>query len=97
MRSLTLEEQEVIFTSSRDSDKMQCYTTDTTYITKMNKLVAKNPELFKVVAENEVSRTYEFPKKLLSIRSCFKVLTEEQKEACRKRFAEHRNTISLKK
>lgn len=96
MKSLTIAEQEVIFNSSRDSEMMQCYATDTTYITKMDKLVKKNPELFKVIQENDVSKTYEFPKKLLSIRSKFKVLTEEQKEICRQRFINLRDKNVLK-
>ena len=44
--NLSREEQEVIFSSSRTDDMMECYTTDPTYMTKMEKLVAKNPELF---------------------------------------------------
>ena len=54
--NLSREEQEVIFSSSRTDDMMECYTTDPTYMTKMDKLVAKNPELFKLVKEDEVSK-----------------------------------------
>ena len=83
---LTLEEQEVIFSSGRTEDIMECYTTDTTYMTKMDKLVAKNPDLFKLIKQDSVSKTYEFPKKLLSVRSGFKQISEEQKKAASDRF-----------
>lgn len=84
--NLSREEQEVIFSSSRIDDMMECYTTDPTYMTKMDKLVAKNPELFKLVREDEVCKVYEFPKKLFTIRANFKQLSEEQKQAASDRF-----------
>ena len=55
-------------------------------MTKMDKLVAKNPELFKLIREDEVSKVYEFPKKLLTIRANFKQLSEEQRQAVGDRF-----------
>lgn len=84
--TLSREEQEVIFSSSRTEDMMECYTTDPTYMTKMDKLVAKNPELFKLIREDEVAKVYEFPKKLLTIRANFKQLSEEQRQAVADRF-----------
>ncbi len=59
------------------------YCSDSLWIAKMDKLVKKSPELFEVVAENDVSKTYRFPKRLLSIRSSIRKydLTEEQRKA----------------
>lgn len=61
---------------------------------KMDKLVSKSPTLFTVVAQDEVSKTYEFPKRLISIRSSImqRELTEEQKRAAGERFAKARQS-----
>lgn len=64
-----MQEQEIHLNSSRDQDTIQFYCSDTTWITKMDKKVKNAPHLFKVIAENEVSKTYEFPKRLLTIRN----------------------------
>ena len=83
---LSVEEQEVYFNSGRTEDMMECYASDTTWINKMDKLVAKNPNLFKVIKQDDVSKTYEFPKKLITIRNNFRQISEEQRQASAERF-----------
>lgn len=48
----------------------------------------KNPQLFSVVREDEARKTYEFPKKLICIRSRVKIMnmTDEQKKDAIKRL-----------
>lgn len=77
---LSIEEQEVHIGASRDEDFATAYCSDNTWITKMDKLVKRSPDLFKVIAENDVSKTYQFPKRLISIRSSIREMTEEQKQ-----------------
>lgn len=80
--SLSIEEQEIHISASRDEEFVTAYCSDSTWITKMDKLVAKSPELFEVIAENDVSKTYKFPKRLLSIRSTIvqREYTDEQRQ-----------------
>lgn len=81
-------EQELHISASRDEDFATAYCSDTTWITKMDKLVAKSPDLFEVIAETENGKTYKFPKKLISIRSSIvtREMTDEQKELATERL-----------
>lgn len=86
--SLVLEEQEVNIGFTRVDAVCQLYASDSTWITKMDKLCKKNPKQIKKIAETKHGCTYEFPKKFLSIRSkeTKKNLTDEQKAEIAKRF-----------
>ena len=84
--SLSIEEQELHINASRDEDFATAYCSDSTWITKFDNLVKKSPDLFKVIAENDVSKTYQFPKRLISIRSTIKEMSEEQKRAAAERM-----------
>ena len=94
--SLSIEEQEIHINASRDEDFAIAYCSDSTWITKMDKLVAKSPELFEVIAENDVSKTYKFPKRLLSIRSTIiqREYTDEQRQAMAERLKAARDKSS---
>ena len=96
MAGLMSEEQEIHISAGRTEDTATAYCSDSTWITKMDKLVEKSPTLFKVVAEDEVSKTYEFPKKLISIRSCIvkREMTKEQRKAAAERLAKARENIN---
>ena len=84
--SLSINEQEVHISASRNEDFATAYCSDSTWITKFGNLVKKSPDLFKVVTENDVSKTYQFPKRLISIRSTIKEMSEEQKRAAAERM-----------
>lgn len=86
--ALSIEEQEICINASRDEDFATAYCSDTTWITKMDKLVAKSPDLFEVIAEHDYGKTYKFPKRLLSIRSSIvsRQMTDEQKEQAAERL-----------
>lgn len=85
MVKLTRYEQETVVNSNAEEDLATVYTADPVYIRKLDALVKKFPNIYKVIRETEISKTYEFPKKLLQFRSP-KILTEEQKAACRARL-----------
>lgn len=91
--SLSIEEQEIHICASRDEEYAEAYCSDSTWITKMDKLVAKSPDLFSVVKEDDVSKTYRFPKKLISIRSSIvtREYTDEQRQAMADRLKASRN------
>ena len=86
--ALSIEEQELCINAAREDDYATAYCSDTTWITKFDKLVAKSPDLFEVVAETSWGKTYKFPKKLLSIRSSIvtREMTEEQKHIASERL-----------
>lgn len=86
--ALSIEEQELHISASRDEYYAMAYCSDTTWITKMDKLVAKSPDLFEVIAETDYGKTYKFPKKLISIRSSIvtRKMTDEQKELAAERL-----------
>ena len=79
---LSIEEQEVCINAMRDEDFATAYCSDRTWITKMDKLVEKSPNLFEVIAETDYGKTYKFPKRLISIRSSIvsREMTDEQKQ-----------------
>lgn len=84
--SLSLSEQEICINAVRDEEFATAYCSDITWVTKFDKLVAKSPDLFEVIAETEYGKTYRFPKRLISIRSSIRELTPEQKEIASERM-----------
>lgn len=92
--ALSIEEQEFCINAMRDEDFATAYCSDRTWMTKMDKLVEKSPNLFEVVAETEYAKTYKFPKRLISIRSSIREMTEEQKQLAAKRLKYAREQIS---
>ena len=86
----TKSEQEVTLTFDAEDGNAKLYTANPAWIRKMDKLTAANPEEFQMVKEwkvdgETVSKTYRFPKDLISIRSGHRKLSEEQRAA----LAEH--------
>ena len=85
--SVALREQETSVNFLREENFMIIYTSDTTMMTKLNRLVSESPE-YTVVEDifdrehNLVARKYKAPKKLLTFRSKFipvREMTEEEK------------------
>ena len=86
--ALSLKEQELHLNASRDESFAEAYCSDRTWITKMDKLVKKSPDLFRVVSETDIGKTYRFPKRLISIRSSIakKHLSAAQRAAAAERL-----------
>lgn len=84
--ALNIEEQELCINATRDEKHATAYCSDRTWITKFDKLVKKSPDLFKVVAETEFGKTYQFPKRLISIRSSIREMSDLQKEVAAERM-----------
>lgn len=80
------EEQEISLSAMRTEDQAYLYCSDTTWITKMEKLMDTNPVDFTIHSEDEFGKTYRFPKKFITIRGKQKTLTEEQKKALSERM-----------
>lgn len=84
-------EQEVIIGFNAAEGTAEIYTADPVWIRKMDKLVQQNPEQFKpgrveTYQGDIVAKRYTFPKRLISIRSKERRLTEEQRAELAARF-----------
>lgn len=84
-------EQEVTIGFNAAEDTAEIYTADPVWIRKMDKLVQQNPEQFRpgrveTYQGEIVAKRYTFPKRLISIRSKERRLTEEQRAELAARF-----------
>ncbi len=82
---LTRYEQEVLINFNAEEQTASIYTANPIWLRKMDKLATAHPENFKQIAEEKlegkiISKTYEFPKNLVSIRKPLR-LSEEQRKA----------------
>ena len=86
--SLSIDEQELCINAMRNEDFATAYCSDSTWITRFDKLVEKSPDLFEVIAETEFGKTYKFPKRLISIRSSIvtREMSDEQKQLATERL-----------
>ena len=90
--TITRYEQEVHVSFTMEDEMVTLYTTSTVWLKKMDKLVKKFPDKFKVVDEGKidgeiVSKTYKFPIKYFNISKPRAELSEERKEELRTRLA----------
>lgn len=61
-------EKETIINYNEAENEATIYTCSPTLMKRLNTLAKKRPDLYKLGEENEHSKTYTFPKKLISIR-----------------------------
>lgn len=97
---LSISEQETTVSFMRDSDICTVYTSDTTVMTKLDKLAEseKSPH-WKVKDEHRlqngelIGKTYETHKRLISFRADITIreMTDEQREAAAERMKEWRD------
>ena len=74
-------EQETIVNANAGEKLAELYTADPAMIRKMDKKVEQYPESYKLIKQDDISKTYQFPKKLLRFGAPFtKVYTEEEKQ-----------------
>ena len=71
----------------RDQDFAIVYTSDTTMITKFNKLCKNSPEYYSLIERNKYGNRYKIADKtLVSYRQKKKEMSEENKNAASERF-----------
>lgn len=56
--SVSVSEQEVCINFMRDEDHATIYTSDTTYMTKLDKLCRTNPDMYSLIADTGRGKTY---------------------------------------
>ena len=105
MRTL-INEREVVIQFNTDTNVASVYTSDYSYMTKLDKLVKNNPDEWSLVNTayhdgDIVSKTYKCPKKLISFRGKtssgkLREYTDEEKRAIAERFKNAREKKNLK-
>lgn len=85
--SISISEQEVCINFMRDEDFATIYTSDTTYMTKLDKLCKTSPDMYVLIADTGRGKTYRVEDKtLISFRAKKRELSEEQKIAASERM-----------
>ena len=74
-------EQETIVSYNADEQTATIYTRDKAVMRKLDTLVADFPDTYKLVKQDEVSKTYSFPKSFVSYRKPRAVSTEQRERA----------------
>lgn len=98
--SLMIEEQETHIYFTRNDDRAQIYTSDTTTMTKLNKLVKLQGTEWKLESVSKlkngevIGRTYSCPVKFISFRS--KAVKREYTEEQKKKVAERLHGMDFK-
>lgn len=88
--SVSISEQEVHINFMRDEDFATIYTSDTTYMTKLDKLCNTSPDMYSIIADTRRGKTYRVEDKtLISFRAKKRELSEEQKIAAGERMKQY--------
>lgn len=74
-------EQETIVSYNAGNQTATIYTRDKAVMRKLDTLVANFPDTYKLVKQDEVSKTYSFPKSFVSYRKPRAVSTEQRERA----------------
>lgn len=82
--SLCAGERETIISFDDSNEAASLYTSNPVWLRKLDRLTARNPEQFHEVSADLVegkviAKSYEFPKRFISIRSKTRCYTEEQR------------------
>ena len=67
----------------------EIYSCNSLVIAKLATVAAKYPDAYKLIAEDEYSKTYSCPKKLIRFGNPPRELTEEEKERTRQMLAKY--------
>lgn len=88
--SVSISEQEVCINFMRDEDFATIYTSDTTYITKLDKLCRTNPDMYSLIADTGRGKIYRLEDKtLISFRAKKRELSDEQRIAAGERMRKY--------
>jgi hypothetical protein len=85
--TVAVAEQETHVNFMRDEDFATIYTSDTTQMTRLDKLCKTSPEMYSLIADTGRGKTYRVEDKgLVSFRAKKREMSEEAKEAASQRF-----------
>lgn len=90
LNSVSVSEQEVCINFMRDEDYATIYTSDTTYMTKLDKLCKTSPDMYSLIADTGRGKTYRVEDKtLISFRAKKREMSDEQKIAAGERMRKY--------
>lgn len=90
--SLSIAEQETHISYMRDEPFALVYTSDTTQMTRLDKLCINSPDMYSLISDTGRGKTYKIAnKKLISLRAKKRELTDEQKKAAGERMKKSRS------
>lgn len=93
LNSLSISEQETNIIFMRDQEFAEIYTSDSTQMTRLDKLCETSPEYYTLISDTGRGKTYRITdKSLISFRSKKKEMSEEQRNAARERMREYQAT-----
>lgn len=81
MTPLTKYEMETIVNYNAGEQTVTVYTRDKTVMRKPDPLVADFPDIYSLIEQDEVSKTYSFPKSYVSYRKARAISTEQGERA----------------
>lgn len=91
---MTNYERETIINYNDEEKIAEVYTCNKALMRKLDKFCISHPDTYKLIKQDDESKTYEFPKKLVSIRTprppSTRIMSDEQKQAARDRLAKMR-------
>lgn len=87
--TVSISEQETCITYMRDESVAKVYTSDTTQMTRFDKLCEKNPDMYCCISNTGRGKFYLISDKgLVSFRAKKREMSDEAKEAASQRFKE---------
>lgn len=88
--SVLVSEQETSVLYMRDQDYAEIYTSDSTQITRLDKLCNKSPNYYSLTTDTGRGKTYRVSdKSLISFRSAKREMTDEQRKAAGERMRKY--------
>lgn len=88
--SLSISEQETHISWMRDEGFAKIYASDSTTITRLDKLCKTSPDMYKLISETPIGKSYIcMDKGMISFRAKKRELSEEQKEAAGERMRQY--------
>ena len=95
LKSVPLYEQETVIHYMRDEKFATIYTSDSTVITKIDKLCTQNPKMYSVIESDAYHRKYRVTdKSMVAFRAKKRKMTDEQRAVARDRFQKAREKSS---
>ena len=93
---MTREEQETSINMIVADTHADIYTSDPVMIRRMDRLVTEHPDVFEMVRQDEVGKTYRCPKKCVRVSPprVGRTLTDEQRQAAAERLRKAREARS---
>ena len=94
--NIPLDEQETVIHFMRGEDFATISTTDSTMITKMDKLCRSNPDMYWLKSDDGYSKIYKCrDKSMVSLRSKKREVTDEQRKAAGERMKKYQATKNI--